>query len=356
MDLGGYPCPHCGAALEEAGAVLRCTACGISCDPAAAEEYAREKELPLDSLSWDDYAGAGIFGDAVYGECGQCGTVFAFPAESAPYIGEAAGSDAARCPFCDSVLSPVTSGAPTPDIMLPFVKDRQAAQDAFVRFCRFKPLLPAGFVSHKRVNAIKKVYLPYWVTDCTALAKLRFDAQKSHTKRSGGERSIKTDAFMAIREGTAAYSGVYSCASPAGKKCCAAAEPFDAAAAQPFEGGVPEAYIVVADSPAQQAHAAAEERIRRSMERLLADTVKGFSEKKRQAGRLEINGAKTQLALFPVWIISTKYKTKTYRFVMNAHTGRAYGEIPFSKAKMAGIFAAVTAGVALIGTALTLLL
>ena len=172
----------------------------------------------------------------------------------------------------------------------------------------------------------------------------------------GANRSRSASGEHILSLCTAAYSGVYSCASTAGKKCCAIAEPFDAAAAQPFEGGVPEAYIVVADSPAQQAHAAAEERIRRSMERLLADTVKGFSEKKRQAGRLEISGAKTRLALFPVWIISTKYKTKTYRFVMNAHTGRAYGEIPFSKAKMAGIFAAVTAGVALIGTTLTLLL
>lgn len=356
MSLSEYPCPHCGGALEESGAVLRCTSCGISCDPAAAEEYSRETQLPPDGLSWDEYTGAGTLENAVFGECGQCGTVFAFPAESAPYLSEAAGDDAARCPFCSCVIAQVEGAAPSPDVVLPFKCDRQQAQEAFVRFCKFKPLLPAGFASQRCVKSIKKVYLPYWTADCQALAKVRFSAEKTRSRRSDGERTLKTDSFMAIREGTAAYSGVYSCASTAGKKCCAIAEPFDAASAQPFEGGVPEAYTVVADIPAQQAQTLAEERVRRSMERLLADTVKGFSEKRRQGGRLEISGAKMRLALFPVWIASVKYKKKTYRFVMNGYSGRAYGELPFSKAKLAGIFAAVTVGAALVGTALTLLL
>ena len=57
---------------------------------------------------------------------------------------------------------------------------------------------------------------------------------------------------------------------------------------------------------------------------------------------------KTNYALLPVWLLVTKWKKKTYKFVMNGQTGKMVGDLPVSLAKMLGVLAAVFFGIYLI--------
>lgn len=60
--------------------------------------------------------------------------------------------------------------------------------------------------------------------------------------------------------------------------------------------------------------------------------------------------------MLPVWILSTNYRGKVYKFAMNAQTGRFVGELPVSWKKFWGIFAIITAAVTAIGTVLQMIL
>ena len=48
-------------------------------------------------------------------------------------------------------------------------------------------------------------------------------------------------------------------------------------------------------------------------------------------------------ALLPVWLLNTRWKDKDYLFAMNGQTGKLVGDLPVSKAKYWGAFAAIFA-------------
>ena len=57
---------------------------------------------------------------------------------------------------------------------------------------------------------------------------------------------------------------------------------------------------------------------------------------------------KVHYALLPVWMLSTRWRGKDYLFAMNGQTGKLVGDLPMSKGRFWGLFAAVAAGMSLI--------
>ena len=51
-------------------------------------------------------------------------------------------------------------------------------------------------------------------------------------------------------------------------------------------------------------------------------------------------------ALLPLWFMNTKYKGKSYTFVINGQTGKMSGSLPVSWGKFFGALASITALVA----------
>lgn len=350
MEFTEYHCPRCDKTLEREGEGLLCKFCGLNFDETRAGEFEREREYAEDDLAWNEYNSAGLLSGAVYFACDKCETNYAVPIEDG--MPDAQSADVC-CPLCGGMLSSVATTAPVPDLLLPFNCDRKAAEDAFSRFCKFKPLLPSKFTPHKNIKLLKKLYLPYWTAACTAQYKTRYDAVKRKKQRTDSEKSIQTDGFMALREGTAAYSGLLSSALSTAEDILT--RDFSLEEGKPFDK-MPDAIVAVPDIPAKQAQKELSELVGASMDKLLKGTVKGYSKKKRAAGRLCISDTHTNLALVPLWIISAEYKGRIYRFVMNAQNGKVSGELPYSKLKIASVFAICTAAISVVGTVLTLLL
>ena len=48
-------------------------------------------------------------------------------------------------------------------------------------------------------------------------------------------------------------------------------------------------------------------------------------------------------ALLPVWFMTTRYKGKTYSFVINGQSGKMSGKLPISRGRFAAFFSVVTA-------------
>jgi hypothetical protein len=57
-----------------------------------------------------------------------------------------------------------------------------------------------------------------------------------------------------------------------------------------------------------------------------------------------VQDGKVSYALFPVWVLNTKYQNANYQFMMNGQSGRLVGKLPVDKGKAAGYGILFTAG------------
>ena len=82
--------------------------------------------------------------------------------------------------------------------------------------------------------------------------------------------------------------------------------------------------------------------MKKSAEEVLADTVKGYASVVPENTNVNISGGKAQYALYPVWILQTKWKGDNYIFAMNGQTGKFVGNLPTDKSAFARWFLGTT--------------
>ena len=63
------------------------------------------------------------------------------------------------------------------------------------------------------------------------------------------------------------------------------------------------------------------------------DDVHGYSNVTVQDSNIQLSNTKANYALYPVWILNTKWKDKNYRFAVNGQTGKVAGDLPVSVPK-----------------------
>jgi len=83
---------------------------------------------------------------------------------------------------------------------------------------------------------------------------------------------------------------------------------------------------------AEESMERANERIRKSTEEAFAKTVDGYDSIVPENTSIRLENGRAKYALFPVWILNTAWKGKTYTFAMNGQTGKMVGDLPLDKA------------------------
>ena len=109
-------------------------------------------------------------------------------------------------------------------------------------------------------------------------------------------------------------------------------EPFNISGAVDFQtaylaGYLADKYDVSEKESINRAH----DRMKKSAEEVLADTVKGYASVVPENTNVNISGGKAQYALYPVWILNTTWKDKKYIFAMNGQTGKMTGDLPIDR-------------------------
>jgi len=91
----------------------------------------------------------------------------------------------------------------------------------------------------------------------------------------------------------------------------------------------------------------ANERIKRSTEEAFAATATGYTTLIPAYSSVRLSQGQTRYALYPVWLLNTKWNGNTYTFAMNGQTGKLVGDLPMDKGIykkwLFGIAAAVSA-------------
>ena len=185
-QLTNYQCPACTGPLHFDGASgkLVCDFCGSSYDTAeiealyaekeaAAETAAQNKQAPPPDSVWSENEAAGLRSYS----CPSCGAELICDETTA----------ATSCPYCGNptVIAGQFSGMQRPELVLPFVLDKNAAKAALKKYYRGKRFLPNAFSSQNHIEEIKGVYVPFWLFDANASGSGQYEATTSSSHRNG---------------------------------------------------------------------------------------------------------------------------------------------------------------------------
>ena len=81
----------------------------------------------------------------------------------------------------------------------------------------------------------------------------------------------------------------------------------------------------------------------------------GYSGGTTDTANIKTSNGAIKYALFPVYMLNTKYRDKTYTFAMNGQTGKFVGKLPVSKGRFAAWAAGIAAAVALVAQLILIL-
>ena len=344
MSTASYNCPCGGGPLKFSGesGKLECT---NNYEPEALEMMTPEESI--DEITFANDAKRFDTGEAGMRAyfCKNCGAELM-----------ADETAAAECPYCGSptILPDRIEDGVKPEKVIPFVVSKEQAQNYF----KGKKLLPNVFLnSRNRISEMRRLYIPYWLFSCDACADMVYDAEKVHTEQKGEWEITRTKHYLVRRRGGMRFENIPVDGSvKMDDKLTESLEPYDLSAAIPFQSAVlAGAMADHADADCDACEKRAVERVERSVEQTMLDTVRDYDTVSERSRRIIAERGSATPALLPVWLMTTVKEGKTYTFAVNGQTGKLTCDVPADKKKSllwgGGVFAG-TLGVAALMDAL----
>ena len=351
---GKLVCDYCGSSftvqeiealyqekLDQAEAAGVAQAAKEEAQAAAAAEAA---QVGAEDPEWD-LAQAGM---KAY-SCPSCGAELICDATTA----------ATSCPYCGNptVVPAQFHGMLKPDYILPFKLDKEAAKKALREFYKGKHLLPRAFTTENHIEEIKGVYVPFWLFDGQGDADLNFTATKVSSYRSGDYQVTVTDHFAVRRAGTVDFHRIPTDSSSKMPDAhMDAIEPFDFSELKPFSTAYMPGFLAERyDVDVEECEKRARRRAGNTTEQVIANTVRGYASVTPVGKNVFMRRSAVSYVMLPVWMLSTRWKGKSFLFAMNGQTGKLIGDLPVSMGRFWGWFGAIAAPLAAILTGLLFL-
>lgn len=324
-----YKCPCCGGAInfDTSAQKMKCPYCDAEFEVEEFKEYVKElSEETEQKITWESEAGSEwqeseTAGMKVY-TCESCG-------------GEVVADEntvAAQCPYCDNnvIMQGGMSGVLKPDYVIPFKLDKKAAKEKYKKHLSNKRLLPKCFKTENHIEEIKGIYVPFWLYSADSKGKVRYKATRVRTWSSGSYRYTKTSFYSVTRGGDMSFTNIpVDGSSKMPDDLMESLEPYRFEDAVDFETAYLAGYLADKyDVDAEEGTARVNERIQKSMENEFKKTVNGYATVTTEHTAMELSNSSAKYALYPVWLLNTKWKDKTYVFAMNGQTGKFVGDLP----------------------------
>jgi DNA-directed RNA polymerase subunit RPC12/RpoP len=352
-----FPCPGCGATVEFAPgtAVLRCPRCGHQQAVAAVPGQARKH--PFEELAmlpaWPQPA-RGNPGAAHSFRCPNC------------HARTESDSLSVRCQFCATPLVAEAAAAQriTPDAVVPFALDRDAARRALRAWTSSRWLAPAGLKKVTEAETVKGSYLPHWAYDARTVSQYRGDRGEhyleveAYARTENGETRTETREVQRTRwwpaSGTVARN--FSDVLVPGTTKLAADQldrlgPWPLELARPYQAEFLAGFQTVCyDIEPEAGLETAKKKMAEVIEADCRADI-GGDEQRVASVATTFSAVAYELMLLPVWVMSYLHAGRSWQVMVNAHTGEVTGERPYSKAKILMVLlvvAAVIAGVVLL--------
>lgn len=349
-QVTNYQCPTCTAPLHFDGpsGKLVCDYCGGSYEVAeieamfaeanakaaqTAQEEQTEKAVPE---GWGTEEGMKSY------SCPSCGAELICDETTA----------ATSCPYCGNttVIPHQFTGARRPDYVIPFKLEKDAAVAALKKHYKGKFLLPRAFIKDAHLDEVKGVYVPFWLFDTKADARVVFDATDESVRVSGDERIITRKHYKVTRGGTVEFERIpVDGSSKMPDAHMDSIEPFNYGEMKEFSmaylpGFLADKYDQDESACAQRVH----DRCRNSAIEMMKDQVTGYTSCIVADAKVSLEDQSVKYALLPVWLLSTKWKDKSYLFAMNGQTGKLVGDLPVDWTRFWLLFVGLVLGFSLL--------
>lgn len=351
--LQEFKCPCCDGSIEFDSSIqkMKCPYCDTEFEMADLQAYDEALRGDTDDeITWASST-AEVLSDGIRAYvCNSCG-------------GEVIGDDqtaATSCPYCGNpvVMMAQFSGSLKPDLVIPFQLDKKAAIAALKRHYEGKRLLPKAFKDENHLEEIQGVYVPVWLFEAEAQADVRYKATRVRTWSDSRYHYTQTSYFALSRSGSLEFARIpVDGSTKMDDTMMESLEPYDPKDAVDFQtaylaGYLADKYNVDAESCIPRAN----ERVKRSVEEAFAATTHGYISVIPQHSSVRLSHGKTRYALYPVWLINTKWNGKTYTFAMNGQTGKFAGDLPMDKGLYAKWLFGIAGAVSAVAFALSYLL
>lgn len=323
-----YKCPCCNGALSFDSGLqkMKCPYCDTEFEVETLRQLDEAlKNEPADEMDWQDRAAEDLQpdGDEIASYiCDSCGGEIVTDATTA----------ATSCPYCGNpvVMIHRVSGMLKPDCVIPFKLDKDAAIKALKKHLSGKPLLPKSFRDENHIKEIKGVYIPFWLFDADADGNARYRATRTRSWTTSRYIYTETSHYSVYRTGSMRFQAVpVDGSSKMEDQLMESLEPFDVSQAVDFQTAYLAGYFADKyDVTAEESIRRANDRIRSSTEQVLRQTVNGYSTVVPENCTVRLSENKTRYALYPVWLLNTRYRGKNYHFAMNGQTGKMVGNLP----------------------------
>ncbi len=306
--VGKWKCEYCGSefTLEEMQKEN---------DNASTEKKNRKEQKPEDT--YDGY---------ISYKCESCGAEIIADDQTA----------ATFCVYCGNtaILQSKLSGKFSPDVIIPFKKEKTDATNAFKGLSKGRPLMPKGFNDSHNIEKIRGVYIPFWLYDITVSGDVVMDAKTVEKWTVGDTHYTKTNTFKVTRGGNIHFSKIPVDGSTRfANDIMNTIEPFDYKEMIPYNHAYLSGfYAEKYDEDPNVIYPEASNRALNSARIILKDDAR-YATKVIVSDQLEAKETERKYAMLPVWMVNVKYKNKMHIFAMNGQTGEFIGNIPLDKGR-----------------------
>ena len=340
-------CPCCDGAIEFSAEAqkMKCPYCDSEFEMETLKQYNAELDAqPQDDMTWDTAAGSQwregeTEGLRIY-TCQTCGGEIV--------ADETTGET--HCPFCGNpvIMTAQFAGDLKPDLVIPFKVDKKAAIQALSNHYKGKVLLPKVFKDENHIKEVKGLYVPVWLFDTDADAHLRYRATRTRAWSDSQYNYVETSYYSVVRAGGIGFDNVpVDGSSKMDDALMESIEPYHMADAVDFQTAYLSGYLADKyDVDAQNSIARANERIKRSTEDAFASTVIGYTTVTPTSNNIALQNGRARYALYPLWLLTTKWNDQTFTFAVNGQTGKTAGDLPMDKAAFHKWLWGLTGGIA----------
>jgi hypothetical protein len=256
----------------------------------------------------------------------------------------------ARCPYCDSpsvVDRPATEDRPDPVFGLGFAVTRDEATRRMRRWIRGRRMGPFG-LKGRSADKVKGVYLPAYLYSATAHTSYRASIGERYKDKDKKNRTEYRD--LEGRHSTYVADILVTASRGIPNDEIEGIEPFDLGVLARYTPGLVSGWIAEEPSLTREEcrHLARQEataHVGQLLRRFLpGDSVRDLRH------HVELVDESIDLTLVPLWVFAIRYDDEKppIRVLVNGQTGKVYGRIPLSWAKVGLILATVAALIALV--------
>ena len=333
-----FPCPSCGADLEfHIGQQnLRCPFCGYSQDLAPGEDESLKEQdftATLERLVELRRAGFSEKLETEEVECEACSATVEF---KGPLT-------STECAYCGSPVQRENvhrSQERVPvDGVVPFQVDRGRAQGNLTRWLKSRWFAPNAFKKRGLEGKFNGVYLPFWTFDAMAFCRYRGQRGDRYRVSRGSGKNRREEMAMRWRSASGEFQVFFDDLVVAANQTLprnylAKLKPWPLEKARPFTeellaGHFAQTYELALDQAFPRAEKQIENRLRMDARRRIGGDAQKIERLEKQLSAITYKHL-----LMPVWMMSYRYKDKTYQVLVNAASGEVFGQRPYSAVKI----------------------